>query len=71
MARPEVIIGVTVWDPSGSVIRREQRESDVTEYSTSLPITFSKRDHWVRYDNGERAWLASGMAFVVEWEELP
>lgn len=70
MARPMVIIRVRVFTPDGAVHRLEEH-GELTEYSIGLPVTWSKRHRWVRYDNGERSWMCSGLPFEIEHEELP
>lgn len=70
MSRPMVIRRVRVWDHSGEPVREEVLSEDSFSRGASLPVTSSRRDGWVRYDNGERAWVAHGLPFMIDFEEL-
>jgi hypothetical protein len=72
MSRPLVITRVQVFTPDGSLLKDERTElRNGSDMGLELVVAFSKRDHWVRYDDGERTWECSGLPFVVERTEQP
>lgn len=68
--RAKVITRVQVFTPDGSLLKDEHHElRDERDMGLELVVTFSKRDQWVRFDNGERSWECSGLPYVVERNE--